>query len=169
MGLLAQLPPTDESIRKGIAHLILTQTTRKSGGASLPETKYTDTGFPGFFYIGYELYSHYFPLMALGRFAQSHALHDQSVVIGKKRKHVRFPVVEKANSATSQDDVVSRSFGLRGGGLMTHVLFACSLSLLCRFWQFTFWPGDPSNRFFVLYFLLHFLSFFLHERVVFFG
>lgn len=154
MGLLAHLPPTDESIRKGIAHLILTQTTRKGGGASWPETKYTGTGFPGFFYIGYELYSHYFPLMALGRFAQSHALHDQSAVIGKKRKHVRFPVVEKANSATSQDDVVPRSFGLRGGGWMTHVLFACSLSLLCMFWQFTFWPGDLSNRFFVLYFLL---------------
>lgn len=74
MGLLAHLIPSDESIRKGIGHLISTQTTRRGGGASWPETKYTGTGFPGFFYIGYELYAHYFPLVALGRFAQSSAL-----------------------------------------------------------------------------------------------
>lgn len=96
MGLLAHLPPTDEFIRRGIAHLVFTQTSRKGEGASWPETKYKGTGFPGFFYIGYELYPHYFPLMALGRFVQSLALHDQSVFIGKKekKKRVRFPVIE---------------------------------------------------------------------------
>lgn len=169
MGLLAHLPPTDESIQKGIAHLIFTQTTRKGEGASWPETKYTGTGFPGFFYIRYELYAHYFPLMALGRFAQSLALHDQSSDIGKKRIQVPFPVVEKANLARSQEDVVPRYFGLRGGSWMTHILFASSLSLLCRFWQFTFGAGDSGNGFFIVYFLVHLLSFLLHEMVNFFG
>lgn len=70
MALLAHLPPTDEAIRKGIAYLILTQTVRKGEGdgaatgvASWPEPVYTGTGFPGFFYLGYALYAHYFPLM----------------------------------------------------------------------------------------------------------
>lgn len=72
MALLAHLPPTDEAIRKGIAYLILTQSVRKGeGAASWPEPAYTGTGFPGFFYLGYTLYAHYFPLMALGRFVRS--------------------------------------------------------------------------------------------------
>lgn len=169
MGLLAHLPPTDESIQKGTAHLIFTQTTRKGEGASWPEIKYTGTGFPGFFYIGYELYAHYFPLMALVRFAQSLALHDQSIDIGKKRIQVPFPVEEKSNLARSQDDVAPRPFGLCGWGWMTHILFASSLSLLCRFWQYTFGAGDSGNWFFVVYFLVHLLTFFLHEMVNFVG
>lgn len=32
---------------------------------------YTGTGFPNHFYLGYTLYSHYFPMMALGRFLQA--------------------------------------------------------------------------------------------------
>ncbi|KAK8074103.1 terpenoid cyclases/protein prenyltransferase alpha-alpha toroid [Apiospora phragmitis] len=36
--------------------------------ATWSETQYTGTGFPNFFYIGYSLYRHYFPIMALGRY-----------------------------------------------------------------------------------------------------
>lgn len=162
MGLLAHLPPTDPSVRKGIVYLLLTQTTRKGGGASWPETKYTGTGFPGFFYLGYGLYAHYFPLMALGRFLQSLALYDQHGSIGEKRKkQFHFPVVEKQILATSQDDVSTwSSEWLRGGGWITGVLLACSLSLLCRFWQFTYGPGALDECFFAVLFLVHLLPFF---------
>jgi squalene-hopene/tetraprenyl-beta-curcumene cyclase len=36
-----------------------------------PGGAYTGTGFPNHFYLGYTLYSHYFPMMALGRFVQA--------------------------------------------------------------------------------------------------
>jgi len=68
MGLLSHLSVKDVAIKKGIECLLSSQTTRKGQGASWPETQYTGTGFPGFFYIGYELYAHYFPMMALGRY-----------------------------------------------------------------------------------------------------
>lgn len=74
MGLLAHLPPTDGAIRKGVAFLVAAQTKKVGGGASWPETEYTGTGFPGFFYIGYSLYPHYFPMMALGRYVHSTAV-----------------------------------------------------------------------------------------------
>lgn len=172
MGLLAHLPPADESIRKGIGYLVSTQTIRKGGGASWPETQYTGTGFPGFFYIGYELYAHYFPLMALGRFAQSSALNNNNqaaIAASKKKNQVRFQVIEKPKLAATQLYMGPRPFGLRGGGWMTHVLFACSMSILCRFWQFTFMPGNLGNDVFAVYFLVHLLSFFLHGTFMFFG
>jgi squalene-hopene/tetraprenyl-beta-curcumene cyclase len=73
MGLLTQLPPTDEAIKMGVAYLISSQvrTEDSSSGASWPERKYTGTGFPGQFYLGYTLYPHYFPMMALGRYLKA--------------------------------------------------------------------------------------------------
>lgn len=159
MGLLAHLPPSDQSIRKGIVYLVLMQTTRKGGGASWPQTKYTGTGFPGYCYMGYELYAHYFPLMALGRFVQSRALYDQYGIIGEnEKKQVCSPV---KIAATSHDDVSSWSFHLLYGERWnTSLLFACSFSLLCRFWQFAYGFGELDEGFFVVLLLVHFLSFF---------
>lgn len=68
MALLAHVPVTDEAIQRSIMWLTLAQTDRKGIGATWPESQYTGTGFPRFFYLGYSMYSHYFPLMALGRF-----------------------------------------------------------------------------------------------------
>ena len=68
MGLLSYLPPTNEAIERGVAFLIRSQTLSKGEGMSWPEKEYTGTGFPNFFYIGYTLYPHYFPMMALGRY-----------------------------------------------------------------------------------------------------
>ncbi|KAN0083247.1 Terpenoid cyclases/protein prenyltransferase alpha-alpha toroid [Elaphomyces granulatus] len=71
MGLLPFLSPTDPTIEKGVRYLISAQSKKTSkGAATWPETLYTGTGFPEFFYIGYSLYSHYFPMMALGRYAK---------------------------------------------------------------------------------------------------
>ena len=68
MALLAHLPPTEKKISSCITWLILSQTKKTKEGATWPEACYTGTGFPRFFYLGYSLYSHYFPMMALGRY-----------------------------------------------------------------------------------------------------
>ncbi|MEO6885333.1 MAG: squalene--hopene cyclase [Jatrophihabitantaceae bacterium] len=64
-----------EAVARGIGWLLDTQ--RVDGGWD--EDLYTGTGFPGDFYINYEMYRHVFPLSALGRYA---ACTDRSEVIG---------------------------------------------------------------------------------------
>ncbi|KAL2844055.1 terpenoid cyclases/protein prenyltransferase alpha-alpha toroid [Aspergillus pseudodeflectus] len=71
MGLLAHLPSTDNSIIRGIEYLVSSQKSEDRPGASWPEKLYTGTGFPNHFYLGYDYYRHYFPMMALGRFLRS--------------------------------------------------------------------------------------------------
>ncbi|HRK02047.1 MAG TPA: squalene--hopene cyclase, partial [Oligoflexia bacterium] len=66
MGLLAYLPATDESIRKGIEWLI----TRQKSNGNWDEEEFTGTGFPNHFYLRYHLYRQFFPMMAIGRFLQ---------------------------------------------------------------------------------------------------
>ena len=166
MGLLAHLPPTDEAIRKGIAYLILTQTVRKGEGASWPEPAYTGTGFPGFFYLGYTLYAHYFPLMALGRFVQSRASHEQSGFISQRKRRnrqlqINFPQVleKKKLSATrpEQGDLLGL-FG--GGGWIAGFLLPVSFSLVCGFWQFVYGSGRLGDASLVIVVLVYFMSFF---------
>lgn len=64
MGLLAYVPPQDPSVQRGIAWLV----GRQNAAGSWDEEEFTGTGFPNHFYLRYNLYRHYFPLMALGRF-----------------------------------------------------------------------------------------------------
>jgi squalene-hopene/tetraprenyl-beta-curcumene cyclase len=63
--LLALLAAGEDSpaVTAGLDHLVATQ--RPDGGWD--EHRYTGTGFPGDFYIGYELYRLVFPIWALGR------------------------------------------------------------------------------------------------------
>jgi squalene-hopene/tetraprenyl-beta-curcumene cyclase len=65
MGLLAYVPAEDPAVERGIAWLVAKQTP----AGSWEETEFTGTGFPNHFYLRYNLYRHYFPLMALGRYA----------------------------------------------------------------------------------------------------
>ena len=76
MGLLSHLPPDDCVIKRGIAYLICTQTDVevRAESASWTENAYTGTGFAKHFYFGYELYRHYFPMMALGRYVSAVAV-----------------------------------------------------------------------------------------------
>jgi len=53
-----------DAVQRGIAHLVDTQ--REDGGWD--EDLYTGTGFPGDFYISYEMYRVVFPIWALGRY-----------------------------------------------------------------------------------------------------
>ena len=77
VALLTHLSPTDLVIRRGVAYLVCSQTDIAGEGASWPETKYTGTGFPGYFYLGYTLYPHYFPMMALGRYLKAVKLSEK--------------------------------------------------------------------------------------------
>lgn len=71
MGLLAFLPPTDPAIIRGVRYLVETQTAGSGRGASWPEHLFTGVGFPNWFYMKYNFYPHYFPLMALGRWLRA--------------------------------------------------------------------------------------------------
>ncbi|KAL3690840.1 hypothetical protein R1sor_004491 [Riccia sorocarpa] len=87
MGLLAYLPPEDQSIKRGVMWLLhnLGPSTKScegyEGGYKIPvssrtgmtwtENHFTGTGYPNHLFIKYHLYSHYFPMMALGRYSQS--------------------------------------------------------------------------------------------------
>ncbi|KAJ3533476.1 hypothetical protein NM208_g7971 [Fusarium decemcellulare] len=71
MGLLTTCNPDDKAVVAAVSHLTNTQSDILEIGASWPETRYTGTGFPNFFYIGYSLYRHYFPMMALGRYVKA--------------------------------------------------------------------------------------------------
>ena len=77
MELLGTCSSHDRALVDGIAFLVETQSEKGEGGASWPESRYTGTSFPNYFYHGYELYPHYFTLMALGRYARKVTqLHD---------------------------------------------------------------------------------------------
>lgn len=67
MGLLAYLPREDAAIERGIEWLV----SRQTAAGSWDEKEFTGTGFPNHFYLRYNLYRHYFPLMALGRFVSN--------------------------------------------------------------------------------------------------
>ncbi|KAE9973479.1 hypothetical protein BLS_003587 [Venturia inaequalis] len=71
MALIPYIEADDESLKQGIKYLLRKQIDVDDGdrnGASWEEKSYTGTGFPEHFYFGYEFYSHYFPMMALGRY-----------------------------------------------------------------------------------------------------
>jgi squalene-hopene/tetraprenyl-beta-curcumene cyclase len=52
-------------VKRGVDYLLRTQNDQ----GTWEEKTYTGTGFPRDFYLRYELYSHYFPLLALGRYS----------------------------------------------------------------------------------------------------
>ena len=64
LGLVAAGEASNRSVERGIRHLLDTQ--QEEGGWK--EECYTGTGFPRAFYLRYELYKDYFPLMALARY-----------------------------------------------------------------------------------------------------
>ena len=68
MALLAHLPYSDDAVKRSTEYLISSQTKTRGEGATWPEKDPTGTGFPNFMYLHYSYYSHYFPMMALGRY-----------------------------------------------------------------------------------------------------
>ena len=64
LGLIAAGEERSREVRRGINYLLKMQ--QENG--SWEEDAYTGTGFPRAFYLRYELYKIYFPLMALARY-----------------------------------------------------------------------------------------------------
>ena len=64
LGLLAGENELSDAVQRGITYLIDTQ--RRDG--AWDEALFTGTGFPRHFYLRYDMYRNYFPLMALGQF-----------------------------------------------------------------------------------------------------
>jgi squalene-hopene/tetraprenyl-beta-curcumene cyclase len=64
--------------RRAVRYLAETQTE----DGSWDEEAYTGTGFPGDFYINYELYRHVFPLLALGRWTARYGAEAAEAVSG---------------------------------------------------------------------------------------
>lgn len=71
MGLLAYVLHSDDSVRRGVQYLVSSQAPENGAGSSWPETVHTGRGFPNHFYIGYDYYRHYFPMMVIGRYLQA--------------------------------------------------------------------------------------------------
>jgi squalene-hopene/tetraprenyl-beta-curcumene cyclase len=67
IGLLAIGESSNPSVTKGFEYLLRTQTE----DGIWHEDAYTGTGFPGLFYLRYDLYRIYFPLLALARYKYS--------------------------------------------------------------------------------------------------
>lgn len=72
LGLLTVYNHNEPAVKSGVLHLLETQTDVhvNGAGASWPEDRHTGVGFPGHVYMGYTLYRHYFPMMALGRYVE---------------------------------------------------------------------------------------------------
>jgi squalene-hopene/tetraprenyl-beta-curcumene cyclase len=67
LGLLAAGEAPSDAVAAGIDYLMATQ--NEDGGWR--EEQFTGTGFPKVFYLKYHMYSLYFPLMALARYARA--------------------------------------------------------------------------------------------------
>jgi squalene-hopene/tetraprenyl-beta-curcumene cyclase len=67
LGLLAAGEADSEAVRAGAGYLLATQ----GADGSWHEEPFTGTGFPKVFYLKYHMYSLYFPLMALARYAST--------------------------------------------------------------------------------------------------
>jgi squalene-hopene/tetraprenyl-beta-curcumene cyclase len=67
MGLRAAGRGESPSARRGLDYLLSSQTS----DGTWSQRAWTGTGFPRVFYLNYHLYRHYFPLMALGQYADT--------------------------------------------------------------------------------------------------
>jgi squalene-hopene/tetraprenyl-beta-curcumene cyclase len=69
LGLLAAGDTRSDSVAKGVRWLLQQQNPQGTWDEHVPEhggqLRYTGTGFPRVFYLGYDMYRHYFPLLAL--------------------------------------------------------------------------------------------------------
>ncbi|MGE5295704.1 MAG: squalene--hopene cyclase [Solirubrobacterales bacterium] len=67
LGLIGAGEARSETVRKGIRYLVQTQ----NADGTWTETACTGTGFPCTFYLRYDLYRLYFPLLALSRYSRA--------------------------------------------------------------------------------------------------
>ncbi|MBN8599507.1 MAG: squalene--hopene cyclase [Planctomycetes bacterium] len=66
LGLMAVLPMEHAAIQRGLQWLL----NHRNAAGTWDESEMTGTGFPRVFYLRYWMYSHYFPMMAIGKYQQ---------------------------------------------------------------------------------------------------
>jgi squalene-hopene/tetraprenyl-beta-curcumene cyclase len=67
MGLVAAGQADSSAVQAGVRYLLDSQ----DGEGTWRQDQWTGTGFPGVFYLNYEFYRHYFPLMALAQYRRA--------------------------------------------------------------------------------------------------
>jgi squalene-hopene/tetraprenyl-beta-curcumene cyclase len=80
LGLIAAGEAESDEVRAGVDYLIETQQV----DGNWHEAPFTGTGFPKVFYLKYHMYSLYFPLMALARYAEATG-QETSVIHAQRR------------------------------------------------------------------------------------
>ena len=83
-GLIAAGEAHDDSVQRGIAHLIDTQ----GNDGNWQEDQFTGTGFPKVFYLKYHMYRLYFPLLALARYKR--AVASKTELNGTAHEPIRY-------------------------------------------------------------------------------
>jgi squalene-hopene/tetraprenyl-beta-curcumene cyclase len=83
LGLLAAGDTRSDSVAKGVRWLLQQQNAEGTWEESAPDSnnqlRYTGTGFPRVFYLGYHMYRHYFPLLALTTYEKAMQAEHQAV------------------------------------------------------------------------------------------
>jgi squalene-hopene/tetraprenyl-beta-curcumene cyclase len=79
MGRMAAGEERSTAVKSGIRHLL----ERQDDAGTWGEATWTGTGFPKVFYLGYQLYPHTFPLMALGQYRRATAMSDARETRGR--------------------------------------------------------------------------------------
>ena len=79
MGLVAAGEERSTAVRNGIRHLL----ERQDDAGTWSEAAWTGTGFPKVFYLGYQLYPHTFPLMALAQYRRATAMSEARGTSGR--------------------------------------------------------------------------------------
>jgi squalene-hopene/tetraprenyl-beta-curcumene cyclase len=85
LGLLAGEDGISPEATRGVQYLVDTQ----SADGSWPETLWTGTGFPRHFYLRYDGYRNFFPLMALGQFRARLTANGHGRSVARKRLTTR--------------------------------------------------------------------------------
>lgn len=68
--LLIYRPASSQATQNGVSWLVKNQTVKSVNGTSWSADVYTGTGFPKVLYLGYPLYHHAFPVMALSKYLE---------------------------------------------------------------------------------------------------
>jgi len=101
LALLAAGEAHSEAVRAGIDYLLLTQQT----DGTWHEDHFTGTGFPKVFYLKYHMYSIYFPLMALARYAAAVGLPLQAI-----KQRVGHGKLENENLVDADGEMASTEY-----------------------------------------------------------
>jgi squalene-hopene/tetraprenyl-beta-curcumene cyclase len=96
LGLLAGENGVSAEVLRGTAYLL----ERQRGDGQWDEALFTGTGFPRHFYLRYDMYRNYFPLMALGGLRRRLAGSGNGAASGHVDAHLRMDPIAPANGGS---------------------------------------------------------------------